>query len=89
MKIASIGECMIELRHRSAADLSLAFGGDTLNTAVYLARLLRLREASVDYVTALGDDADQARARAYEAIAKVEFDGVHYRHDIGATAKGS
>ena len=40
-------------------------------------------------VTALGDDADQARARAYEAIAKVEFDGVHYRHDIGATAKGS
>ena len=40
-------------------------------------------------VTALGDDAEQARARAYEAIAKVEFDGVHYRHDIGATAKGS
>ena len=40
-------------------------------------------------VTALGDDAEQARARAYEAIAKIEFDGVHYRHDIGATAKGS
>jgi phosphoribosylamine--glycine ligase len=35
-------------------------------------------------VTALGDDAEQARERAYQAIAKVEFDGVHYRKDIGA-----
>jgi hypothetical protein len=31
--IASIGECMIELRHRSATGLDLAYGGDTLNTA--------------------------------------------------------
>jgi 2-dehydro-3-deoxygluconokinase len=56
IKIASIGECMIELRHRSATELELAFGGDTLNTAVYLARLTRAR-ATVEYVTALGDDA--------------------------------
>ncbi|WP_119300393.1 sugar kinase [Dongia deserti] len=53
-KVASIGECMLEL---SAADSQrdlrrLGFGGDTLNTAVYLARL----GVSVDYVTALGDD---------------------------------
>jgi 2-dehydro-3-deoxygluconokinase len=57
LRIASIGECMIELRHRSAVDLELAFGGDTLNTAVYLARLTRGRNVEVDYVTALGDDA--------------------------------
>jgi 2-dehydro-3-deoxygluconokinase len=56
IKIASVGECMIELRHRSESELDLAFGGDTLNTAVYLARLLRNRETSVDYVTALGTD---------------------------------
>jgi 2-dehydro-3-deoxygluconokinase len=48
---------MIELRHRSARDLELAFGGDTLNFAVYLARLTRDRDVRVDYVTALGEDA--------------------------------
>ncbi|MGH6894267.1 MAG: sugar kinase [Dongiaceae bacterium] len=52
--IASIGECMIELAAiDSKPDLRrLSFGGDTLNTAVYLARL----GVAVDYVTALGDD---------------------------------
>jgi 2-dehydro-3-deoxygluconokinase len=52
MRIASIGECMIELRQMPDGHLTRSFGGDTLNTAVYLARL----GASVDYVTALGDD---------------------------------
>jgi 2-dehydro-3-deoxygluconokinase len=56
IRIASIGECMIELRHRSATLLDLAYGGDTLNTAVYLARLTSGRGVQVDYVTALGDD---------------------------------
>ncbi len=57
LRIASIGECMIELRHRSPSELSLAFGGDTLNFAVYLARLTREQGVQVDYVSALGDDA--------------------------------
>jgi 2-dehydro-3-deoxygluconokinase len=57
IRVASIGECMIELRHRSATALDLAYGGDTLNTAVYLCRLTRERNVGVDYVTALGDDA--------------------------------
>jgi 2-dehydro-3-deoxygluconokinase len=52
MRIASIGECMIELRQMADGHLTRSFGGDTLNTAVYLARL----GADVDYVTALGDD---------------------------------
>jgi 2-dehydro-3-deoxygluconokinase len=56
IRIASIGECMIELRHRSEAELELSFGGDTLNTAAYLARLLEGRDAEVHYVTALGTD---------------------------------
>ena len=34
-------------------------------------------------VTALGEDAEKARERAYAAIAQVEFDGAHYRRDIG------
>jgi 2-dehydro-3-deoxygluconokinase len=57
IRVASIGECMIELRHRSATTLDLAYGGDTLNTAVYLARLTGDRDVRVDYVSALGDDA--------------------------------
>jgi 2-dehydro-3-deoxygluconokinase len=57
IRVASIGECMIELRHRSATVLDLAYGGDTLNTAVYLARLTGDRDVRVDYISALGDDA--------------------------------
>jgi 2-dehydro-3-deoxygluconokinase len=50
--VASIGECMVELRQAPGGLFSRGFGGDTLNTAVYLARL----GVTVDYVTALGDD---------------------------------
>jgi 2-dehydro-3-deoxygluconokinase len=50
--VACIGECMIELRELPDGSLARGWGGDTLNTAVYLARL----GAKVDYLTALGDD---------------------------------
>jgi 2-dehydro-3-deoxygluconokinase len=50
--VSCIGECMIELKQAGSGLYSRGFGGDTLNTAVYLARL----GASVDYITALGDD---------------------------------
>lgn len=56
--IALIGECMLELTRQSAQQfdrslpMNLSYGGDTLNCAVYLARL----GVPVDYVTALGDD---------------------------------
>src|SRR5215212_10830226 len=43
---------MIELRETADGCFSRGYGGDTLNTAVYLARL----GGAVDYVTALGDD---------------------------------
>ena len=51
-KVASIGECMIELKQAEGGLYSRGYGGDTLNTSVYLARL----GVSVDYITALGDD---------------------------------
>jgi 2-dehydro-3-deoxygluconokinase len=50
--VAAIGECMIELSEHPDGAITRSFGGDTLNTAVYLARL----GVPVDYVTALGDD---------------------------------
>lgn len=51
-RVACIGECMIELRPAASGLYSRGFGGDTLNTAVYLARL----GVETDYITALGDD---------------------------------
>jgi 2-dehydro-3-deoxygluconokinase len=51
-RVACLGECMIELVERPDRTLTRGFGGDTLNTAVYLARL----GVATDYVTALGDD---------------------------------
>jgi 2-dehydro-3-deoxygluconokinase len=51
-KVACIGECMVELKQADGGLFSRGYGGDTLNTAVYLARL----GVGADYVTALGDD---------------------------------
>jgi 2-dehydro-3-deoxygluconokinase len=55
-QVASIGECMIEMKQAEGGKgglFSRGYGGDTLNTSVYLARL----GVDVDYLTALGDDA--------------------------------
>ncbi|MDP6566601.1 MAG: sugar kinase [Alphaproteobacteria bacterium] len=65
IKIAAIGECMIELSQRDDGAMSLAYGGDTLNTAVYLARLCAGGEHTVDYLTALGDDPYSAEMLAF------------------------
>jgi len=51
-KVACVGECMVELKQADGGLFSRGYGGDTLNTAVYLARL----GVGADYVTALGDD---------------------------------
>ncbi|MBP2297594.1 sugar kinase [Azospirillum picis] len=66
-RIAALGECMIEMFRRPDGSLTMGFGGDTLNTAVYLARL----GTPADYVTALGDDSiseDMVAAWASEGV---------------------
>ena len=54
-KIAVIGECMIELSIKQDST-TRSFGGDTLNTSVYLSRLLKNKDFSIHYVTGLGTD---------------------------------
>jgi len=54
-KIAVIGECMIELSQKGA-EVNRGFGGDTLNTSVYIARQVDADALAVNYVTALGTD---------------------------------
>lgn len=52
MRAASIGECMVEFHRRPDGTYGRGFGGDTLNVALYMARL----GIATDYVTLLGDD---------------------------------
>jgi 2-dehydro-3-deoxygluconokinase len=56
LRVAAIGECMLELWHRDERLLKLAFAGDSFNTALYLARCNPRERLAVDYVTALGTD---------------------------------
>lgn len=51
-KVVCVGEVMVELARGSDGRFGLGFGGDTFNTAVYLARA----GIPTDYATALGDD---------------------------------
>lgn len=53
-KIACVGECMIELRASGPNQFASGFAGDTLNTAIYLARSGLL---DVAFVSAVGRDA--------------------------------
>lgn len=55
-RIVSIGECMVELAPLDAqSDFRMGFAGDTLNTAWYLAKLLK-NSPQVEYLTAVGTD---------------------------------
>lgn len=52
-RVLSIGECMLQLREERKGKFAQGFGGDSLNTAIYLSRL----GVETSYLTALGDDA--------------------------------
>ncbi len=56
IRVASVGEAMIELTHRADTGLDMSFAGDTLNTAVYVKRAASRDEVEVDYLTLCGDD---------------------------------
>jgi 2-dehydro-3-deoxygluconokinase len=72
INVALLGECMLELSAQPAAStgafqtMQLGFGGDTLNTAVYLARLAG-PGLGVHYATALGEDTLSDRMAAHWA----------------------
>jgi 2-dehydro-3-deoxygluconokinase len=51
-RVLTIGECMVQLREEKRGVFRQGFGGDTLNTAIYLARL----GVNTSFLSALGDD---------------------------------
>jgi 2-dehydro-3-deoxygluconokinase len=67
-RLVAVGECMIELRETEPGLMRQAFGGDTLNTALYLARLAGDAYA-VSYATALGgnDPYSEAMVQGWQA----------------------
>lgn len=56
LRVAVLGECMVELQQQQKDLLSRRFGGDTLNTAVYMARLTQNKDIEISYFTGLGLD---------------------------------
>ena len=68
--VVSIGECMVELARGDDQRFGLSYGGDTFNTAVYLARA----GIDVSYATALGDDPYSAGLIALAARENVRTD---------------
>jgi phosphoribosylamine--glycine ligase len=57
----------------------VVFHGGTVRDATGL----KTAGGRVLYVTAVGADLDDARRKAYRAVDLVEFDGMHFRDDIG------
>jgi 2-dehydro-3-deoxygluconokinase len=88
MRVAAIGECMLEVASRGDdprdgmfVPVQFGFGGDTLNTALYLAR----QGVDVDYHTALGDDrTSQAMIDAW----REEGIGVEHVARVAGTSPG-
>ena len=55
-RVVCFGECMLELQGIAFGTMQQSYGGDTLNTAVYMARCGLRHGLAVAYATALGDD---------------------------------
>jgi len=69
-RVVAVGEVMIELARGADGRFGLSYGGDTFNTAVYLARA----GVPVAYATALGDDPYANEVRAFAAAEGVAGD---------------
>ena len=78
VRVACIGECMIELSQLDlvTGQAHVGFAGDTLNTAVYLARL----RDGVSFLTNLGTDAFSTRMLAMFAEEGIDC-GLIGRHE--------
>ena len=60
MKLAAIGECMLEAvagEPLFGNNMAFGFGGDTLNTVIYMYRAIPANtNMRISYVTTLGND---------------------------------
>ncbi len=82
LKIACIGEVMIEIVSETTDLARLGVAGDTYNTAVYLAQLLGPDHAQVSYITALGKDRFSDRILTHMAEHGVDSSLIERRVDM-------
>lgn len=75
-RIVCIGECMVELAQAGPGTYRRGFAGDTFNTAWYARRLLS-RDATVDYVSCIGDDAMSDQMARFMDGAGIGIDHLH------------
>ena len=80
MKVAAIGEAMIELS-MDGDHAAVGVAGDTLNTAIYLKRTAPAIQ--VDYVTRLGQEPFSRKIRDFIAAQRVDVDAIEY--DVNGT----
>lgn len=79
MRVACIGEAMVELRVPAGSEAAgVGFAGDTLNTAIYLARALGPSH-DVAFVSVIGQDALSDRMAAFIATEGVSITHL-FRH---------
>ncbi|MGR5002089.1 sugar kinase [Vibrio celticus] len=76
-RVAIIGECMVELK-KEHDELKQGFGGDTLNTAVYLSRLTKPQGIETAYLTGLGKDPLSREMLTAWAAEGINTEMVHY-----------
>jgi len=69
-RVVTIGEVLIELSRGGEGRFAVGYGGDTFNTAVYLARA----GLEVGFVSALGDDPFSDAALAFAAAEGISLD---------------
>lgn len=82
MRVACIGECMVELtlpREGQPGDPRVGFAGDTANVAVYLKRTAP--EIEVAYVTALGTDPLSRQMTGFLASEGLDIGLIETRED--------
>ena len=80
-RVAVIGECLVELNGKLFGEMRQTFGGDTLNTAVYLARVVG-GGIGVSYVTAMGTD-----ILSNAMVRRWEDEGIETRHVLRDEAR--
>ena len=79
MRVACIGEAMIELSMAGNSKAVVGVAGDTLNTAIYLKRMSPMFE--VDYITRLGTDAFSAQIKTFVANQDIGTDQIETSPD--------
>lgn len=82
VRIACIGEAMVELTGiaGNTGKVALGFAGDTLNTAIYLKRLLGA-DADVAYLSKLGHDTFSNRMTDFIASESIDTSYIQRSHD--------